>query len=137
MPTIPPTLPARNSGEQNIYFIRQRFQVGQVAAFAPGAKIGRIPSRTFLFAIKLHKSVAFNSATTDTIQLGTTQTGVDILAATDIKTAPGYVDLTAAAGLGMVATAETDLWMRYLQSGAAATLGDVTIVIAFAPDNDN
>jgi hypothetical protein len=136
MGTFPPTLPARNAGEQQIHCFRTRFQVANVPAFAPGIKIGRLPARSFLSRVQIYKAAAFNSATTDTIQLGSTQTGVDLLGATDVKTAAGYVDLTAAAGLGIVQPLETDLWMRYLQSGAAATLGDVTVLISYFPDND-
>lgn len=139
--TVPPTLPARGDVDQRLHYIRVRVVVANVAAFAAGKKIARLPSRAFLHSVKLHKSVAFNSATTDTLQLGSTAAGVDILAATDVKTAAGYVDLTAAAGLGVFnngvgAAGETDLFCRYLQSGAVATLGDATLTIAYIPDAD-
>ena len=136
--TIPPSFAARGDTDQRLHVIRFRFTVAQVAAFAPGKKLCRLPSRAFLHSVMLHKSVAFNSATTDTIQLGSTQTGAEILAATDIKTAAGYVNATAAAGLGIVvsATGEVDLWARYLQSGAVATLGDVTVVVTYALDDN-
>lgn len=136
--TVPPTFPARGDVDQRLHYIRVRLVVAQVSAFAAGKKIARLPSRAFLHSIMVDKRTAFNSATTDTVQLGTTAAGVDILAATDIKTAAGFVNVTAAAGLGNAVnnTGEVDVFMRYLQSGAVATLGDVTVIIAYIPDAD-
>lgn len=136
MPTIPATFPARNSGEQSGILFAKRFQFADIGTFAAGAKTGlRLPARSFIRRIQFYKTTAFNSATTDTLQLGTTQTGADVLAATTIQ-GTGYADLTAAAGLGMIAAAigEFDLWMRYLQSGAAATVGDMTFVLEYYPE---
>lgn len=135
--TIPPSFPGRNSGEQQLHFYRKRFTITDVPALTAGLKIGRLPSRAFIHSVKLHKTTAFNSATTDTIQIGTTAAGVDVLAATTIQ-GTGYVDLTAAAGLGVVVglTGEADIFLKYAQTGAVATAGDVTLIIAFLPDND-
>ena len=134
--TVPPQLPTRGDIDQRLHVFRFRFTVANVGRFAPGVKIGRFPARSWIHSIKWHKSVAFNSATTDTLQMGTTQTGVDILAATTI-TGTGYVDHTAAAGLGIAVTAnEVDLWARYVQSGAAASTGDVTAIVVYSVDND-
>lgn len=135
--TIPPSLPARNSGEQQLHYFRYRFGVNNVPALSAGVKIGRLPSRAFINSIALHKSTAFNSATTDTIQLGSTAAGVDILAATTLQGA-GYAALTSAAGLGIVVgtAGEQDIYAKYAQSGGAASAGDVTLVISYFPDND-
>lgn len=136
MPTIPPTYPARNNGEQSPLCFAFRFQFANIGAFAAGAKTGlRLPARSFLRRVQLYKTTAFNSATTDTLQFGVTQTGAELLAATTIQ-GTGYVDLTAAAGLGMIAAAigEVDVWARYLQSGAAATVGDLTAILEYYPE---
>lgn len=136
MTTIPPTFPARNNGEQSPIGFAFRFQFANIGAFAAGAKCGlRLPARSFISRIQFYKTTAFNSATTDTLQIGVTQTGAEILAATTIQ-GTGYADLTAAAGLGMIAAAigEVDLWVRYLQSGAAATVGDMTLLLQYYPE---
>lgn len=135
--TIPPTFPARNSGEQNVFYFRKRFTFADSSAMQAGLKIGRLPSRSFIHSIKLYKAVAFNSATSDNLTIGTTAAGNDILAAT-VLTGTGYVDATAAAGLGIVVgtAAEQDFFMKWVAVGAAATTGDVTVVITFLPDND-
>lgn len=136
--SVPPSFPARGDVDQRMHFMRIRLVVANVTAFAAGKKVGRLPSRAFVHSIMVDKRTAFNSATTDTVQLGTTAAGVDILAATDIRTASGFVNATAAAGLGNAVnnTGEVDVFMRYLQSGAVATLGDVTVLICYTPDSD-
>ncbi len=135
----------RNDNSQKPHFIRKRIQFtdaafGGVPTAAPGgAKIGRIPARTFIQQVAIHKVTAFNSGTSDNIALGTTATAADILASTAV-TATGFVNLSAAAGLGLAVTAETDVFLRWLASGGstqAATAGDVTVLIVFSPDNDN
>src|SRR5262249_13531792 len=127
---------ARNSGEQQLHFFRVRLTVANLAALTAGVKIGRLPSRAFIHSISMHKSVAWN-ATTDTIQLGSTNGAVDILAATSIQDA-GFSATTAAAGRGMVvgAAGEQDIWAKYAGTGGPPTTGDTTLVIAFIPDND-
>jgi hypothetical protein len=136
--TVPPTLSARNSGEQQLHFYRFRFTSANIPAMAAGVKICRLPARAFINSIALHVSTAFNSATTDTIQLGSTASGVDILAAgTSIHTA-GYLAPTTPAGLGIVVatTGEQDVYLKYSQTGGAATAGDFTLIITYIPDSD-
>lgn len=134
--TVPPSFPARGDTDQRLHTIRFRFQQSvNLASFAAGRKLCRIPNRAFIHSIKLYKTTAFNSATTDTIQLGSTAAGVDILAATTIQ-GVGYVDLTAAAGLGMVVANEFDLFAKYVQSGAVATAGDVSVLISYSLDDN-
>jgi hypothetical protein len=101
-------------------------------------KIGRLPARAFIDAVKLHKEVVFNSTATDTLQLGTTAAGADILAATDVRTATGFVSVTAAAGLGLLVTgtADVDVFVKWTSGGGSPTTGDVTFTIHYSPDND-
>lgn len=137
---IPPAVAARNTGWQNVHTFRVRMTPANAAALNAGVKIGRLPSRALIQFMALHVSTAFNSATTDTIQLGSTNGAVDLLAATTLRTA-GYTPLTSAAGLGIFnnnagTAGETDIWAKYAQSGAAATAGDATLVIGYLPDND-
>jgi hypothetical protein len=128
---------ARNDGSQKAHFIRRRIQFSDTL-FNTGAKIGRIPARSFIQQVSIHKVTAFNSATSDNITLGSNATGVDILASTAI-TGTGFVNLSAAAGLGMAVTSETDVFLRWVASTGSTqptSAGDVTVLIVFSPDND-
>jgi len=136
--TIPPSIAARNSGEQQLHYFRYRFTVANVPALSAGLKIARLPSRAFINSISVYVSTAFNSVTTDSIQLGSTASGVDILAAGTSIHAGGYTALTSAAGLGIVVgtTGEQDVYLKYASTGGAASAGDATLVITYFPDND-
>jgi hypothetical protein len=130
---------ARNDGSCRVQFIRARLTVNQAGLLA-GLKIGRLPARAFITAVSLHKEVVFNSTATDTISLGTTAaTATEILAATDVRTATGYVNVTAATGLGLVVTgtADVDVFAKWASGGGTPTTGDATFIIAYVPDNDN
>lgn len=127
---------ARTDGSQKLHFIRKRFQFSD-ANLTAGVVIGRIPARSYLTAVSWYKSAAFNSGTSDNATIGTgNATDAGILASTAIS-GTGFVNHTAAAGLGLAVTAEADVYLRWVASGAAATAGDVTVVISYSPDNDN
>jgi len=127
---------ARNLGFQIVHFIRRRVQVTD-AGLLSGYRIGTIPNRSFIQAVAIHKVTAFNSTATDTLQLGTTAAGVDVLAATDVHTT-GYVSLTSAAGLGLAVTTsgDIDIFVKWVSGGGSPNAGDVTVTLAYIPDND-
>lgn len=138
--TLPATFPARNSGEQNTHFFRKRVQFADIAALTAGLKIGRLPSKAFITGVEFYTTATpFNSATTDTISVGTTAaTGTEICAATTVHTASTYARVASPAGAGLAVTGsgEVDVFLKYAQSGAVATAGDATVVIHYIPDND-
>ena len=125
---------ARNDGSQKLHFIRRRVQFSDTV-FQAGAKIGRIPARSFIHTVAWYKPTAFNSGTSDTASIGSTAGGTDILAATTIATT-GFFNSATAAGMGMAVTSETDVFLKWINAGTAATTGDMTVIIAFVPDND-
>lgn len=127
---------ARDDGSQKTHFIRRRVQLTDVG-LASGVKIGRLPSRAFVKQLSWYKAAAFNSGTSDNATIGSTAGGNDILASTTI-TGTGFVNHTAAAGLGIAATAsgEVDVFFKWAAVGTAATTGDLTVVLTYCPDND-
>lgn len=128
---------ARDNGSQNVQYLRARVKV-TTTGLASGIKIGRLPSRAFITQVSLHEETAFDSVTSDTLQLGTTATGVDILAATSVHGAAGYIAAASAAGLGLKVTGsgEVDVYTQWVAVGGGATHGDVTIIIGFITDHD-
>ena len=129
---------ARDIGANVVQTIRYRALVGNLAALQSGVRIGRIPLRAFISKISWHKVAAFNSTTSDTMSLGTSAAGVDILAATTVHDT-GFVNHTAAAGLGLAVTAtdDTDIFAKLIPGTAGtATTGDATITIEFIADHD-
>lgn len=130
---------ARDTGANVVQIIRYRAQVANLAALQAGIRIGRIPLRAFITKVGWNKVTAFNSTTSDTMSLGTTAAGVDILAATTVHDT-GFVNHTAAAGLGLAVTGGTDdvdVYAKLIPGAAStATTGDATVVIEFVADHD-
>jgi len=129
---------ARDHGFQSLHYFRKRMRFNDVN-FAAGIKIGRMPARSFLMGIFWFKETAFNSSSSDTVQIGSTQGGSDILAATDVHST-GFTSHGSAAGLGTAVTFianEIDLWVKWNATTAnTATTGDATVIILYCPDND-
>ena len=131
---------ARDTGQAMVHFYRKRVRFSDAAfASANGMKIGRLPARAYIGLIDWHVATAFNSGTSDTLQLGSTPGAADILAATTIH-ASGITHHTAAAGLGIAVTptftTDVDIWAKWTASGAAATAGELVLIIFYVPELD-
>jgi hypothetical protein len=116
----------RKTHLQVIHEISQQFGFGQTAGV-----LGVIPAGAILNMSHLQVSQAFNS-TTNTLALGTTVGGAQILAATDLKT-PARTDTavpTAAAGPFAV---DTPIYATVASTGGAPTAGVATAWIDYLP----
>lgn len=147
--TSPPSYPPRQLPLQTSHYFRKTVNFND-ANIGAGVKFGALPQGVYITSIRCFVTTAFNAGTTNVLTLGTTATGVDILAGgvtanTNCNPAStGNQPLDAAAGVGMTVTAGTptgstggfDLFVRYTQTGTAATAGSVTYVITFVPNND-
>jgi hypothetical protein len=147
MTTVPVTLPVRDPFRDNSFYIRKTLTLADAAL---GVKIGAIAQNTFIDAIKAYCTTAFNAGTTNTISMGTTQGGADICAAGTVSgtnllaATTGIQSVTAAPGLGLAVTAATptgssggfDIWIKYIQTGTAATTGSITVVMTCVANND-
>jgi hypothetical protein len=148
--TLPFSEPARVFNTEQTHYFRKTVTISDANLLA-GYKFGAIPPGTFITSIKCYVTTVFNAATTNPIQIGSTQAGADILAGgavagTNCVTSTlGFQSITAAAGLGMSVAAPAtptgstggfDLWVKYIPTGGGQTTGSVTFVIEYAPNND-
>lgn len=105
-------------------------------------QFGALPAGAYIYAIDAYVTTAFNAATTNVITLGTTKASSNEILASGISGNPlatGVLHLTSAVGLGMAVTniaTPIPLFVKYAQTGTAATTGQIVIVIAFASNND-
>ena len=86
--------------------------------------------------MKVRIDTAFNAGTTNVLTVGT-NAGSDnnIVAAADVnEAATGTTSVTT--GIGLSIAADTPVYVRYTQSGTAATAGAATIVILYVANND-
>ncbi len=147
--TTPASFPARQLPLQAVQTFRKTVNFSD-ANISAGVKFGALPQGVYITGIRCFVTTAFNAATTNVLTIGTTATGTDILAGgTTANTncnpaSTGNQPLDSAAGIGMTVTAGTptgstggfDLFVRYTQTGTAATTGQVTYVITYVPNND-
>jgi len=137
------TVPARQftSQQTSYYRITVNFNDPRIST---AQKFGRLLRNTFIGGVACHVMTAFNAATTNVFTIGTTLASANeiIDAATSTKSidesSATYQTITQAGSLGVSVTsaADVDLYVKYTQTGAAATAGKVTCQIAFFPDND-
>ena len=116
----------RKTQLQVIHEISVQFGFGQTAG-----QIGVVPAGAILNMSHLVVSQAFNS-TTNTLAIGTTPGGTQILAATDLKTlarTDTAVPVAAAGPFGV----DTPIYGTLAATGPAATQGVATAWIDYLP----
>lgn len=112
-----------------------------------GQLFGSLPKNAYILSIDADVTTAFNAVTTNVLTIGATSANANEISASGTL-APGTLGiqhLTTAAGLGVAVTGnptyqnsngDVGLYVKYTQTGTAATAGSVTIVIAYVPNND-
>lgn len=147
--TTPPSFSPRVLQTQTIVHFRKTVNFND-ANISAGVKIGALPQGAYIVGVRCYVTTVFNAATTNVLTIGTTATGTDILAggvtaATNCNPAStGNQTLSSAAGIGLAVAAGTptgsnggfDLFVRYTQTGTAATTGKVTYIIDYVADDD-
>lgn len=127
---------ARNDGSQNVHFIGRDITYATTGiGTADTVKIGRVPAGSRLGPTQVHVVTAFNAATTNVLTVGQNATAnTDIVAASEVN--EGIAGTTiVATGCGLAFASDTDIYVRYTQSGTAATAGAATILIPYFPPN--
>jgi hypothetical protein len=162
---IPSLFPPRMFQTQQVHYIRisANFNnMNNIPCVIPSAgssctvRVGALPYNAFILRAYQQVEVAFNSGTTDTLQLGISQANAnELVAAQSVHAAGNMAALTvvvASGGVGNTAGASPgitgfnavangadggfDLWIKYVQTGAVPTAGSATIVIEYIAPND-
>lgn len=95
-----------------------------------------IPAGARIQAIYLDTTTAFNAATTNTLKLGTTSGGAELLTATACgPVGRAAITTTLVTSALSVGTSDITVYATYNQSGTAATTGAGTITILWAVRN--
>lgn len=127
---------ARNDGSQNVHFIGKDITFNTVGiGTADTVKIGRIPAGSLLLSAIVRVTTAFNAATTNVLTVGANASAnTDIVAAGELS--EGATGTTVVlTGAALTFANDTDIYVRYTQTGTAATTGAATIVITYIPPN--
>jgi hypothetical protein len=120
------TVPARKTHYQAMHQISKQFGFGQTDGI-----IGVLPAGAVLNASHLCVSQVWNS-TTNTLALGTTPGGAQLLAATDIKTL-ARTDTNAPVAVCGPFAADTPIYGTIVSTGPAPTQGVATVWLDYLP----
>lgn len=127
---------ARNDGSQNVHFIGKDVTYNTTGiGTADTVKVGRIPAGSRLMPVQVTVTTAFNAATTNVLTVGSNATAnTNMVSASDV-TEGSAGTVIVGTGCDLAFTSDTDIYVRYTQSGTAATAGAATILIPYFPPN--
>lgn len=97
--------------------------------------LGTLPAGAIVTGMLVKVTTAFNAATTNVLTVGTAADASAVIGAGDVDETTVGTTLTFA-GVGYKASVATPLFIKYAQTGTAATAGAADIILMFCPDND-
>lgn len=127
---------ARNDGTQNVHFIGKDITFATTGiGTADTVKVGRVPAGSMLMPTQVRITTAFNAATTNVLTVGqNASANTDIVAAGELNEGATGVTIVAT-GCALTFASDTDIYVRYTQTGTAATTGAASIIIPYFPPN--
>ncbi len=127
---------ARNDGSQNVHFIGKDITYATVGiGTADTVKVGRVPAGSRLMPTQVHVVTAFNAVTTNVVTVGTSSgSDADIVGAGELNELATGCTIVAT-GCALAFANDTDIYVKYTQTGTAATAGAATILIPYIPPN--
>lgn len=127
---------ARNDGSQNVHFMGKDITIATTdIGTADKVKVGSIPAGSLLLAAYVRVSAVFNAVTTNVLTVGTSSgSNADIVAAGEVNEAATGVTVVLT-GAALTFASDTDIYVKYTQTGTAATTGAASIVITYIPPN--
>ncbi len=123
-------IPAQQYHHNMVHFFRKVVNFND-PGIANGVVFGRLPANAQITSAVARVKTAFNAVTTNVLTVGTNASNYDnVLGAGDVTegTPASYV---APAGGLIDVTSDTDLVVKYTQTGTAATTGQAIIHIAY------
>lgn len=129
---------ARQYNYQLVHY--KRFAVTYAdSGISSGVRVATLPASAIILGTDVHVTTAFNAVSTNVLTVGGNSSSYnDIIAAGDVdETATGLTQNVKPTGssLGVIA-ADRDVYVKYTQTGTAATTGLAQVIIKYAVNND-
>lgn len=124
------TTPARKYHTEQVHFIRTYINYSDADALT--RIVGTIPANSSLLRINTCISTAQNAGTTNTLSVGTTSGGTDLINAAAAGSLTANVVTQAPSGKSLY-SADTTIYATLTQSGTAATAGVVQVTLEYCP----
>ena len=127
---------ARNDGTQNVHFIGKDVTYATVGiGTTDTVKVGTVPAGSMLMPAQVRITTAFNAASTNVLIVGTSSgSDADIVGASEVQEGSTGVTIVAT-GFALTFSSDTAIYVKYSQTGTAATAGAATIIIPYIPPN--
>ena len=133
---MPRTVSAREPHPQSVGYLAKAITYATTGiGTANTVLLGVLPAGAMITDIVARVSAAFNAATTNVLIVGTAADDDAIIAAGDV-TEGSIGSARVTTGLGTLYTADTPLYIKYSQTGTAATAGAATIAVTFIRASD-
>lgn len=130
------TLPARQYHTQQVAFLRRSVAFDTPLIGTAGkVPLGTLPANAIITGIIIKVATVFNAATTNVLTVGSASNDSLLVADADLDELEA--DTTIAFGsVGFSSTSDTQLFIKYAQTGTAATTGAATVIVLFVPNTD-
>jgi len=137
MPTNTQGRPARELPFQAVHYMRKTVNFNDTGITTGIAFKNWLPSGARIVTTWVNIDVVFNAATTNVLTVGQNSSSYnDIVASGDVdETALGTTAVVKGGALGALA-ADTQVFIKYTQTGTPATTGKATVVLQYVPGND-
>lgn len=125
------SIPARDSVQQTVHALRVDVDYN-TPNIANGLQFGSLPANSFLIGIAHDCRTAFNAVTTNVLTVGTDAANANQIAdASLIAETVGSQLVAPVATFDQRITQDTPVYVKYTQTGTAATAGSSTIVLLY------
>jgi hypothetical protein len=127
---------ARQYHEQMVHYARFAVNYND-AGIDTGVAKQTLPAGAIIVGTDVIVTAAFNAATTNVLTVGTNGTTAnDIVASGDVNEASAQIFANIPATAPGPLAADKPIYVKYTQTGTAATAGAAVIVVKFIPNND-
>jgi hypothetical protein len=127
---------ARNLVWQSLHYLRKNvlYNTAGIATGVPMA--AELPAGANIMFTQVKIKTAFNAGTTNVLTVGTNGSSYDnIVSAGDVDESVAEATMVAT-GADVTFAANVRPYIKYTQSGTAASAGEAEITIVYAPNND-
>lgn len=97
--------------------------------------LGTLPANAIVTGVLIKIVTAFNAATTNVLTVGTSADAAALVAGADLDETVAGTTISFSQ-VGYMPTADTALFIKYTQTGTAASAGQAVVIVSFVPDND-
>jgi len=128
----------RENVPNTVCYIRKKITFADAGA-AGGIPVEWLRKGSIILESYVYVTTAFNAATTNVLTVGTNSTAYDniVTNAQSIPATPGYkLNLTPTGTAAGPLAADSQMFVKYTQTGTAATTGEAYVVVTFVNDKD-